>query len=61
MNICILFNNYQFRGSPHGVEANVLDWDIEVRVFEIQLRYYVHFQTNSFEKAMNSLIPSAKS
>ena len=32
---------------PHGVMAKVLHCCFEVNVFEPQLRYYVHFQTNN--------------
>ena len=35
--------------------ANVLDCDIEVNELESQSCYYVHFQTNTFEKGMNTL------
>ena len=40
-----------------GVGANVLDCDIEVSEFELQLRYYIHFQRNTLCKGMNFLIP----
>ena len=33
--------------------TNVLDCDIIVSKFELQLCYYVHFQTNTLEKGMN--------
>ena len=32
---------------PHGEVANVLDCDIVVSEFELQLRYYIHFRTNT--------------
>ena len=38
------------------VVANVLDWDILVGEFELQLRYNVHLRTNTHEKGMNLLI-----
>ena len=38
----------------HGVAANVLDCNILIRVFELQSRYFVHFQANG--KLMNPLI-----
>ena len=40
-----------------GVVANVLDCDIVVSEFELQWRYYVHFQTNILGKDMSLLIP----
>ena len=45
--------------SPCGVVANILDCDIIVSVFDLQMYYYVHFQTNTFVKDMNSFIFSA--
>ena len=39
----------------HNVVANVLDYEIIVSVFELQLRY--HLQTNTLQKGMNYLIP----
>ena len=45
--------------SLRGVVANVLDCDIIVSEFEIQSRYYVHFQINTLRKGMNLLIPRA--
>ena len=35
--------------SPRGVVANLMDYDIVVCKFELQSRYYVHFQTNTHE------------
>ena len=54
----LLENTFLCGGSPHCVVANVLDCNIIVIEFEFQLHYYVHFWTNTFEKGMNSLIPS---
>ena len=39
--------------------ATVLDSSLKVSWFKLQLRWYVHFQTNAFEKSMNLLIPRA--
>ena len=39
-----------------GVMVKALDCGIVVSEFELQSRYYVHFQTNTFGKGMNSLI-----
>ena len=33
--------------SPRSVVENILDCDIGVKEFELQSRYYVHFQTNT--------------
>ena len=38
--------------SPHDEVTSI------VSEFGLQLRYYVHFQTNAFEKGINRLIPS---
>ena len=35
----------------------VLDYDIVVNQFELQLPHCVHFWTKTLEKCMNSLIP----
>ena len=40
-------------GRSHGVGANMLDWDIIVSKFEIQLHYDIYFRTNTFGKGMN--------
>ena len=47
VNLCI----------QRGIVATVLNSDIVVSEFEFQARYYVHFQINTYEKGMNSLIP----
>ena len=41
--------------------VNVLDCNILVSEFELQLRYYVHFRTNTLGKDVNSLILQAMS
>ena len=41
---------------PHGVIIKVLNCGIVVSKFEPQLRYYVHFWTNTLGKGMNPLI-----
>ena len=51
--------NIKTRGIPLSEEANVLDSDIVVSKFKLQLGYYVHFWTNTLGKGMNSLIPPA--
>ena len=47
---------YYSEGSLHGVVADVLDCDLVESEFELQLRYYVHFQTNTIGKDMNPLV-----
>ena len=42
-------------GSPHGIVADVLDCDMVVHEFEIQLCCYIHFWTNTLGKDMNPL------
>ena len=44
---------------PRGVMVKAMDYGIVVREFVLQSRYYVHFRTNTLEKAMNPLILSA--
>ena len=39
-------------GCPRGVMVKVLDRGIVVSEFELQSRYFVHFQTNTLEKGM---------
>ena len=34
-----------------------MDCDIVESKFELQLCYYIHFQTNALEKGMNPFIP----
>ena len=41
--------------------VKAIDFEIVVCKFEIQLRYYVHFQTNTLGKGMNPLILPAMS
>ena len=40
-----------------GGKAKVVNSSLEVRKFELQSCYYVHFQTNTIGKGMNSFIP----
>ena len=46
---------YLIWGCPRGVMVKAMDFGIVVYDLEIQSRYYVHFQTNTFEKHMNPL------
>ena len=43
-------------GCPRGVMVKVVDCGIVVRKFALQLRYYIHFRTNTLRKDMNLLI-----
>ena len=43
-------------GGPRGVVVKAMDYEIVVREFVLQLRYYVHFRANTLWKVMNSLI-----
>ena len=36
--------------------AKILDRSLEVKKFELHLRFYIHFWTNTLDKSMNSLI-----
>ena len=47
-----------FRSNHQWIIATMLDCGLELSDFELQLRYYVHFQTNTLGKCMNNLIPS---
>ena len=47
-----------YAGVPNNAEANVFVSNIVVSGFEFQSRYYVHFQTNTLGKGMNTLIPT---
>ena len=61
MHHVFLFNNLLFvhRGSIHSLIVKVLVCRLKVSEFEFQLHYYIHFRTNTLEKAMNPLILSA--
>ena len=45
-----------YGGVSCGVMVKVLDCRIVVCKFELQLCYYIHFQTNTLGKGMNPLI-----
>ena len=47
------------RESPYGIVANVLDCDIVVSDFELQLRHCINFRTNNLKKGMYSLMSLA--
>ena len=46
-------------GSPHSIVNNMLDCDIVVSKFKLQLCQYIHFQTNTLGKGMNLSYPSS--
>ena len=37
----------------------VLNYSLEINEFKLQLHYYIQFQTNTFGKGVNPLIPPA--
>ena len=43
-------------GGPLGVMVNVVDCGIVVTEFELHLRYYVYFRTNTLGKGINPFI-----
>ena len=43
-------------GCPRGVIIKAFDCRILISEYELQLRYYVHFRTNTLRKGMNPLI-----
>ena len=43
-------------GCPRGVMVKAMDCGIVVSEFVLQLRYFVHFRTNTLGKGMNPLI-----
>ena len=52
MILCgLLFNAGR---SHHGIETNVLDYDIIISEFKLKLYYYIHFQTNTLGKGMRT-------
>ena len=52
----MLVNSAQVK--PHGVVANVVDFDIVVSEFKPQSWDYIHFLTNALGKGVNSLSPN---
>ena len=53
------YKNVTYVGIPHGVVANVLNCDIIVSKFKLQLHFNcIHFWTNALGKIMNLLIKS---
>ena len=54
-----LCRKYRFpkKRSFRGVMPKLLDCDLEVREFEFQSRYYVHFKTRIHGKGINTLTP----
>ena len=43
-------------GILHNIMAKMLDCGLEVREFELQPSYYIHFRTNTLRKRWNPLI-----
>ena len=56
-NVLIQEIGSHIKGSIYGVVANVLDFNIVVSEFELQLQSYVHFQTNILVNGKNFLVP----
>ena len=54
-----LISYYTYTRESSGVTINVLNCEIVVFNFELQLRYYVHIRANIHGKGKNSLIPLA--
>ena len=52
-NIC---TKTRFGAFPRGVMVKAMDCRIVVSKFGLQLRYYVHFRTNTLGKDVNTLI-----
>ena len=48
---------YRVGWCPCGVVVNVLDRDIVISEFELQLWYYVVFQSNTLREGMNPVNP----
>ena len=48
--------NQNIKWSPHSIEAKMLDCNSIASRFEFQSHYYIHFQTNTFGKGVNSFI-----
>ena len=44
------------KGCPRGVMVKAMVCEIVARKFKLQLRYYIHFWTNTLGKGMNPLI-----
>ena len=44
-------------GSLHCEVADVVNYNIVVSEFKLQLHYSIHFQTNTFWKGMNLYFP----
>ena len=55
--LCVLNTSQIAKESPCGEVINVLDCNILVSEFELQLRYCIDFRTNILKKGISSLIP----
>ena len=51
-------SNSKFMTSPCGIVVNMLDCNIVVSQFKLQLPYHIHFQTNTLRKSMKPFILS---
>ena len=54
----IVFHSLSFiyGGDPRSVMVNAMNCGVVVSEFVLQLRYYIHFRTNTLQKGMNPLI-----
>ena len=50
-------NPFQFQLSLRDVMVKAMDCEIIVSVFELQSRYYVHFEANTLGKVMTAPYP----
>ena len=57
-NYMVSSNHSYLEDSLCCIMANMLDFNLIVSKFKLQLCYYIHFQTNTLGKGMNLLIPS---
>ena len=53
----VIDNDTHKRGCPCGVMVKAMDSGIVVCEFELQSRYYVHFQTNTLGKGIEPPYP----
>ena len=51
-----LLNVLVWRRNLFGAVANVLDWHVFVREFDLQLHYYINFRIRILNKGMNLVI-----
>ena len=57
--VIILMSFFIVKRSPCGIIVKVLDCSLKVSEFKLQSCYYIHFQTNTLRKSLNSPLPSS--